>query len=277
MAGRLAEKVAIVTGASKGLGRHCALGYGAEGATVVVAARSRAGQASDDGTVAETAREIERAGGRAIAAHCDVADPRSIQSMVDGVMAAEGRIDVLMTNAVFYAPGTISTMEPDDWERQFRVNVHGVFHAIRSVLPAMVSQGSGNIITISSVAAKKPSHYGATKSAVETLTDTFAAEQVENGIAVNSLRPVAGIETPGWLAARPEKERRARAHRLSPPDSYVEAAILLAMQSASACTGQHLTDADVLRRFGDKGSFERFREMNAPVWSEESRGLESVQ
>jgi 3-oxoacyl-[acyl-carrier protein] reductase len=205
---------------------------------------------------------------------CDVADRSSIAAMAETVLRQFGRIDVLMTNAIFYAPGTISTMDPDDWDKQFQVNVHGVYHAIRAVLPTMLDQGSGNIITISSVAAKKPSHYGATKSAVESMTNAFAAEQVENNIAVNSMRPVAGIETPGWLNARPAKARQARAHRLSPPDSYVEAAVLLAMQDAGTSTGQHFTDADILKRFGEQGSFERFAEMNAPVWSEESRGLE---
>ncbi len=274
--GRLAGKVVLITGASRGLGRHCALGYGAEGATVIPTARSLSTDSEDrPGTVEDTARLIEAAGGKAFPLACDVADRTSVQAGIDTVLAHYGRIDVLMTNAVYYAPGTISTLSPDDWERQFQVNVHGVFHAIRAVPPSMIAAKSGNIITISSVAAKKPSHYGATKSAVETLTDTFAAEQAENGIAVNSLRPVAGIETPGWLAARPEKARSARAHRLSPPDSYVEAAILLAMQEAASCTGKHLTDADVLRHFGTEDSFEHYRSINAPVWSEEGRGTET--
>ena len=276
MAGRLAGKVVLITGASRGLGRHCAVGYGAEGATVIVAARSHAGENGASGTVAETAEQIERAGGVAIPEYCDVGDPASIHSMVATVLGKVGRIDVLMTNAVYYAPGTISTMDPEDWEKQFRINVHGVFYAIRAVLPSMIKNGRGNIITISSVAAKKPSHYGATKSAVESLTDTFAAEQTGNGIAVNSLRPVAGIETPGWLAARPPEARQARAHRLSPPDSYVESAVLLAQQSAVSCSGQHLTDAEVLKKFGVEGSYERFQVMNSPVWSEDNRGQERV-
>ncbi|MBL4802568.1 MAG: SDR family oxidoreductase [Emcibacter sp.] len=274
MAERLAGKIIVVTGASRGLGRHCAMGYGAEGATVIVVARSKVKSEGQSGTIDETVSLIEEAGGSAFPVVCDVADPDSIQSMVRTVLDKFGRIDVLMTNAVFYAPGTISTMDLSDWEFQFKVNVHGVFHAIRAVLPSMIDNRSGNIITISSIAAKKASHYSATKSAVESTTNAFAAEQKCNGIAVNSLRPVAGIETPGWLNARDAKSRQARAHRLSPPDSYVEAAILLAMQTPEDCTGQHLTDADVLKRFVGEDVFEHFKAMNAPVWAQESRGME---
>lgn len=276
MTGRLSGKVVVITGASRGLGRYCALGYGAEGASVVLAARSADTSDDQPGSMGEAVAQIEAAGGKALPVVCDVADPASIQAMAKTVLDRFGRVDVLMTNAVYYAPGTISTMDPKDWDLQFRVNVHGVFHAIRAFLPTMIDQGSGNIITISSVAAKKPSHYGATKSAVESLTNTFAAEQRENGIAVNSLRPVAGIETPGWLNARSAEARQARAHRLSPPDSYVEAAVLLAGQSPETSTGRHYTDAEVLKRFGEAGSFERYAEMNAPVWAEASRGLEEA-
>lgn len=267
MTGRLAGSIVIVSGASRGLGRHCALGYAAEGATVVVTARSLGEAKGLPGTLEETARSIVAAGGDALAIGCDVGDPESIKAMVETVLDRFGRVDVLMTNAVYYAPGTISTMSPEDWELQFRVNVHGVFHAIRAVLPSMAERRRGNIITVSSVAAERASHYGVTKRAVAGMTLAFAEEQRGHGIAVNSLRPVAAIETPGWLNARSPEARQARAHRVSPPDSYVEAAILLAMRSAEECTGEALTDAEMLRRFGAPGSFERFAAMNAPVWS----------
>jgi NAD(P)-dependent dehydrogenase (short-subunit alcohol dehydrogenase family) len=179
-----------------------------------------------------------------------------------------GRIDVLMTNAAWFAPGTLSTMSPTDWERQFQVNVHGVFHSIRAALPSMRERRSGRIITISSVAAQKGSHYGATKRAVLGMTFGFAEEQRANGIAVNALRPVAAIRTPGWLASRSPEALSLRAHRVSPPDSYVEAAILLAMQDAATCSGQEFTDAQVVSRFGSAGDLARFRAMNAAIWAE---------
>jgi 3-oxoacyl-[acyl-carrier protein] reductase len=262
MSGRLAGKVAIITGASRGLGSYCAQGYAAEGAQVAAAAARSAGQTPEGGVLFPVA--------------CDVGDPASIEAMVRPVLDRFGRIDVLMTNAVYYAPGSFSTITPADWDRQFQVNVDGVFHAIRAVLPTMIAQRSGSIITVSSIAAERASHYGATKRVVAGMTLGFAEEQRDNGVAVNSLRPVAAIRTPGWEQSRPPEELRKRAHRLSPPDSYVEAAILLAMQDAETCTGQAFTDAEVLQRFGEVASLERFRAMNAPVWSEGLRPLRDV-
>lgn len=266
MGRRLANKVVVITGSSRGLGQYCALGYAAEGASVVVTARSHADGGQSD--LARTAEMITDAGGTALPIACDVADPTSINAMVDAALDKFGRIDVLMANAAYFAPGTLSTMEPHDWERQFQVNVHGVFHSIRAVLPSMIERRSGNIITISSVAAHKGSHYGATKRAVLGMTMGFAEEQKSNGIAVNALRPVAAIKTPGWLASRSAEVLKTRAHRASPPDSYVEAAILLAMQDVATCSGEELTDSQVLKRFGSDGDLERFGAMNAPVWSE---------
>jgi NAD(P)-dependent dehydrogenase (short-subunit alcohol dehydrogenase family) len=184
------------------------------------------------------------------------------------VLGRFGRIDILMANAAYFAPGTLSTITPQDWEQQFQVNVHGVFHSLRAVLPSMIERRSGSIITISSAAAQRGSHYGATKRAVLGMTLGFAEEQKSNGIAVNALRPVAAIKTPGWLASRSPEVLKTRAHRVSPADSYVEAAILLALRDAETCTGEELTDAQVLRRFGNEGDLERFRAMNAQAWSE---------
>lgn len=261
MANRLDGKVAVITGSSRGLGQYCAVQYAAEGAAVVVTARAHA-------DLAQTAEMINSAGGTALPVACDVGDPASVYAMVETALDRFGRIDVLMANAAYFAPGTLGTMDPQDWERQFQVNVHGVFHAIRAVLPSMAERKSGNIITISSIAAQKGSHYGATKRAVLGLTMGFAEELKPSGIAVNALRPVAAIRTPGWLASRSPEVLKGRAHRVSPHDSYVEAAVLLAMQEAGTCSGQELTDGQVLQRFGREGDLERFAAMNAPVWRE---------
>jgi NAD(P)-dependent dehydrogenase (short-subunit alcohol dehydrogenase family) len=264
MSGRLADKVAIITGASRGLGRYCALGYAAEGASVVIAARSRGnGEKSLDCTAAM----IEEAGGSALPLTCDVADPTSVETMIAAVLERFGRIDILMANAGYYAPGALSTMSREDWMRQFDVNVHGVFHCIRSALPTMIEQGHGNIITISSVAAIKGSHYGATKRAVLGMTMGFAEEQKANGIAVNAMRPVAAVKTPGWLESRPTDVLQKRMHRVSPPDSYVEAAVLLAMQNGESITGQEFTDAEIVKRLGSLKQLDRFSAMNSEIWA----------
>ncbi len=270
MAGRLAGKVAVITGSSRGLGQFCALGYGAEGATVVVAARSE--EEKDPrlpGTIYHTAKLIEDAGGEAFPVVCNVADAESIEAMTKAVLEKYDRIDVLMTNAAIQPPGGISTMQPKHWELEFKINVHGVFHCIRAALPSMIEAKSGNIINISSIAAHRGGgHYGATKRAIESMTIGIADEQRENGIAVNSLRPVAAIETPGWMYGRSPENIAANAPRVSPPDSYVEAAILFAMQTATSCSGENYTDAEAVKALGGQESFERFRAMNPAIWSE---------
>ncbi len=205
MTGRLAGKVAIITGASRGLGQYCAIGYAKEGAKVVVAART---ETENDprlpGTIHDTVRMVNEAGGEGLAVVCNVGDEASVEAMAQKVLAEFGRIDILMTNAAVQPAGFISTIRPKSWELEFNINVHGPFRCIRAVLPAMQAQKSGNIINISSVAARGGSHYGATKRAVEAMTIGLARELKEQGIAVNAMKPVGGIETPGLLFGRPQ-------------------------------------------------------------------------
>lgn len=245
--GRLAGKVAIITGASRGLGQYCAVGYAREGAKVVVAARTE--QVRDPnlpGTIHETAKLVEEAGGEAMPVVCNVGDVASINSMVEQVLGRFGQIDVLMNNAAVQPPERISQIEPRHWELEFKINVHGPFHCATAVLPTMIDQKRGSIINISSVAARGGSHYGATKRAIEAFTIGLAAEQKDNGIAVNALKPVGAIATPGLryrgAGTAPVEVRMD----LPSPDSYVEAAILLAMQTAETCTGQVLNDAEAV-------------------------------
>lgn len=270
MAGRLRGKVAIITGASRGLGQYCAVAYGREGATVVVAARTE--QERDPrlpGTIYSTARLVEEAGGEAFPVVCNVADNESVLAMTRRVLDRYGRVDVLMTNAAVQPPGGISTIEVRHWELEFRVNVHGPFYCIRAVLPSMLERRSGNIITISSVAAHRGgSHYGATKRAVEAMTIGLAGEVRDKGIAVNCLRPVRAIETPGVLLPRaPGQVGSTPLGEVPPPDSYTEAAVLLAMQTPETCTGAVFTDAEALKALADEATFQRFKAMNPPSWS----------
>ena len=270
MAGRLAGKVAVITGASRGLGQYCAIGYGREGATVVVAARTESAEASRlPGTIHETVELVKAAGGDALAVACNVADNASVEAMAQQVLDRFGRVDVLMTNAAVQPPGRVSTMELKHWELEFRVNVHGSFYPIRAFLPSMQAAGAGNIITISSIAAHRGgSHYGATKRAIESMSIGLAGELKDQGIAVNCLRPVGGIETPGFLMARTpgQPNTASTMSNYAPPDSYVEAAILFATQTASTCTGAVLTDAEVVQRFAPE-ELARFKAMNPADWS----------
>ncbi|MDA1257608.1 MAG: SDR family NAD(P)-dependent oxidoreductase [Chloroflexi bacterium] len=255
MAGRLEGKIAVITGASRGLGQYCAVQYAKEGAIVVVAARTE--QERDPrlpGTIHDTVRMVQEAGGEALAVACNVGDVESIQAMVDTVIGKYGRIDILMNNAAVQPPGFINTIQPRHWELEFKINVHGPFHCSRAVLPAMVEHGSGNIINISSVAADRGhSHYGATKLAIEAMTRGLASDMKDDGIAVNALKPVGGIDTPGIRFGRAPGQVGGDTPLpgLIPPDSYVEAATLLAMQTVDTCTGGVFNDAEAVERFAD--------------------------
>jgi citronellol/citronellal dehydrogenase len=270
MAGRLAGKVAVITGASRGLGQYCAVGYGREGATVVVAARTEDASASKlPGTIHETVELVKQAGGEASAVACNVADYDAVEALAREVIDRYGRVDVLMTNAAVQPPGLISTMQVKHWELEFRVNVHGSFYPIRAFLPSMQAAGTGNIITISSIAAHRGgSHYGATKRAIESMTIGLAGELKNDGIAVNCLRPVGGIETPGFMMARSpgQPNTASTMSNYAQPDSYVEAAVLFAMQTVETCTGAVLTDAEVVQRFTPE-ALDRYKAMNPADWS----------
>lgn len=267
MAGRLAGKVAIITGASRGLGQYCAVGYAREGAKVVVAARTE--QVFDPrlpGTIHETARLVEEAGGEALPVACNVVDMASVEAMVETVLAKWGRIDVLMTNAAVQPPGGVSTIKPKSWELEFNINVHGPFRCIRAVLPTMQAQASGAIINISSAAVMGGSHYGATKRAIESMTIGLARELKDQGIAVNVLKPVAAIETPGMRFAQPPG--RPFRTDMPQPDSYVEAAVLLANATPETFTGQVFNDAQLIERLASPEVRARFQAENPSTWVE---------
>jgi len=255
MAGRLEGKIAIITGASRGLGQYCAIEYAKEGAIVVVAARTEQVQNPDlPGTIHDTVRMVEEAGSEAFPVVCNVADTGSIQAMVDTVLDKYGRIDILMNNAAVQPPGFMNTIQPRHWELEFKINVHGPFHCSRAVLPAMTEQKSGNIINISSVAADRmTSHYGATKVAIEALTLGMAKDVEADGIAINALKPVGAIDTPGVRLGRAPGQigGDTPANPMPPPDSYVEAAVLVAMQTVETCTGGIFNDVEAVERFAD--------------------------
>ena len=268
MPGRLADKVAIITGASRGLGQYCALGFGREGAKVVVAARTET--VTDPrlpGSIHETAEMIRKAGGDAIAVSCNVASMESVEQMVATVLSKYGRIDILMTNAGVQPTGGISTLKPKSWELEFNINVHGTFRCIRAVLPTMQAQKSGSIITVSSVAAERAnSHYAATKLAVEAMTRSLANELRDQNIAVNALKPVTAIDTPGRLFGRAEGRRTGASDDVPNEESYVEAAILLALQTPATFTGQVANDAQLIQRLAAADLKARFQRENPKSW-----------
>ena len=252
---RLQGKVAIVTGASRGLGQYVAEAYASEGAAVVVTARTE--QVKDErlpGTIHETADHIRAAGGRAIAVRCNVADVAECEAMVNRAIDEFGRIDILVNNAGVQPPGRITEIQPRHWDLEFRVNVNGPFYCIRAVLETMLVQRSGAIINVSSVAADMVSlgrggHYGVTKLALEAMTRAFADDLSASGIAVNALKPKGSIWTPGMRFSRIARGDEIPPDLPSPAD-FVEAAIILATATPATFTGEAINDEDAIKRFG---------------------------
>jgi len=203
--GRVAGKVAIVTGGASGIGHSCALRLAGEGASVMVT------DIQDDAG-AETVAAIQDKGGVAEFLHRDVTSESDWQAVVAATMASMGGVHVLVNNAGIGIGGSIVTMKLADWRRQQAINLDGVFLGIKHCIPAMQESGSGSIINMSSVAGLKGSAnlaaYNATKGGVRIFTKGVALECAQSGwpIRVNSVHPGI-IDTPIWTKLNPEFQK----------------------------------------------------------------------
>ena len=180
-------KVALVTGASRGIGEATAMAFAKAGAAVVLAARST-------GDIERIAGEITQTGGRAIAVSCDVSDYSAVSGAVAKAVEQFGRLDFLVNNAGLIDPiAQLADSDPEAWARVIDVNVTGVYNGLRAVIPVMVEQGAGVIVNISSGAATNPlegwSHYCASKAAVLMLTRSADKEYREHGVRTVGLSP----------------------------------------------------------------------------------------
>ena len=183
----LRGKTAIITGASRGIGAAAAHHFAGLGAHVVLAARS-------SGAIDKLAADIAASGGQAIAVACDVSDWDQVRALVETTTREFGSADVLINNAGVIDPiARIADSDPDQWSQVVDINLKGVYYGIRAVLPAMLDQGSGTILNISSGAATGSlegwSHYCATKAAVLSLTRCTDKEYRDRGIRVIGLSP----------------------------------------------------------------------------------------
>ncbi|URD50880.1 3-oxoacyl-[acyl-carrier-protein] reductase [Chroococcidiopsis sp. CCNUC1] len=184
---RLRQQVAIVTGASRGIGRAIALSLAAEGANVVI------NYASSSSAAKEVVEEIEAAGGSAIAIPADVSDAAQVDTLVNTVVEKWKRIDVLINNAGITRDTLLLRMKPEDWQAVIDLNLTGVFLCTKAVSKIMLKQRSGRIINIASVAGQMgnpgQANYSAAKAGAIGFTKTVAKELASRGIIVNAVAP----------------------------------------------------------------------------------------
>ena len=286
MTGRLADRTAIVTGGSRGLGRAIALALAAEGAAVAVVGRTE--QVWNDrlpGTIGETVAEIEAAGGRAAAVRADLTDRDDVARLVAEARDALGPITILINNAAFTAPGRppVPGAEPrakapkapsaakPGWpgfvstpltafRRHFDIAVFAAYELMQLVCPDMIDAGGGSIINITSVASRLPGNgpyadrsggvlpgYGGSKAALEHLTQCAAYDLADHNIAVNALSPSKPILTPGLAYYAREFVDTA------PVEEFGAAAVQLALVDPGAVTGRTIGHLEAL-----DGSFRPF-------------------
>jgi len=191
----LTGRVAIVTGAGKGLGRTYALELARAGAAVVVNNRRHPGEADEDTSAARTVAEIKAAGGRAVADWSAVQDPDSGTSMVSRALDAFGGLDIVVANAAAPQARSFHKLTLDEFRSVFDVGFLGTLHLMHAAWPILREQGYGRVIMTSSSAGRYGQHgmsaYGASKSAVDSLVRTLAAEGGSKGICVNGVSPYA--------------------------------------------------------------------------------------
>ena len=179
--------VALVTGASRGIGRAVAIKLAGIGATVVLTAR-------DEARAQEVARALQEQGQRAEAIGCDITSLASVEALGQRIRRDHGRVDILVNNAgIGGPPGLLHELPPDDWDNIFNTNLRGVYYVMRAVVPLMVAAGSGHIINISSLAGKnalpRGAAYSASKWGLNGLTYGVAEELREHNIRVSVICP----------------------------------------------------------------------------------------
>lgn len=242
----LQGKRAIITGAGNGIGRSIATRLAREGCAIGIFE-------IDANAADETTRQIRSQGSQCHSVSGDVADRSSVDAGMAQLIAALGGVDILVNNAGICRIGKILEMSDQDWDQTFSINVDGVFHVCRSVMPHMIQRKSGAVVNISSWMGKSGVHsygvYCASKFAIVALTQALACEVGEDGVRVNAVAPGLILET--RMREESEKDRAAQgltlaadriksipARRAGLPEDIAKAVAFLASNEAAYITGE---------------------------------------
>jgi 3-oxoacyl-[acyl-carrier protein] reductase len=236
----LTNRIALVTGASRGIGRAIAAKLAAQGATVVAAARAQ--------NAAETVSAITSSGGKAEIASADVSDAAAVDALVSGTLERHGRIDILVNNAGIAKDQLMLRMKRDDWDQVIATNLTAAFALTQAVLKPMIRQKGGRIVCISSVVGQSgnagQANYAASKAGLIGFAKAVAQEVASRNITVNVVAPGL-IETDMTRAitdnAREEWAAKIPLKRLGTPDDIVHGVLFFASEYAGWITGQTLS------------------------------------
>ncbi|MGP1382423.1 MAG: glucose 1-dehydrogenase [Thainema sp.] len=236
----MADKVAIVTGASSGIGRATAIAFGQAGASVVVVAR-RVNQGE------ETVQLVQAAGGNAMFVQADVTQAADVEKMIQQTVAAYGRLDYAFNNAGSGTSGNITELSEADWDFEMNVNLKSVWLSMKYEIPVMQQSGGGAIVNTSSQGALLGvagyGAYGAAKAGVIALSRAAAAEYSADRIRINTVSPGA-VKTDLWAGAPPEMLDQVAAgiplQRIGAPEDIAEAVVWLCSDGAAFVTGHNL-------------------------------------
>jgi 3-oxoacyl-[acyl-carrier protein] reductase len=241
---KLQGKVAVVTGASKGIGAGIARALGAAGASVVV------NYASDKAGADKAVADIKAKGGKAVAVQGDVSKSTDVKRLFEETRKAYGKLDVLVNNAGVFKFAPLEQSDEAEYQRQFGINVWGTIQATREALPLFGPEG-GSVINISSVVSRMgipgSAIYAGTKGAVDTITQVLASELGPRKIRVNSINPgmveSEGTHAAGFIGGDFQKNIEAQAPlgRIGQPEDIAKVAVFLAGDEAGWLTGERIS------------------------------------
>jgi dehydrogenase/reductase SDR family protein 4 len=240
---QLKDKIAIVTGASRGIGKATAEVFAREGATVVICGRKQ-------NTLDQVAAELKGLGGRIVPVACHVGKLEDLQRLVDTTTSEFGKIDILVNNAATnIAQGPAIEMDDGQFDKMVEVNLKSTYRLTRLVAPGMCQRGSGSIINIASIAGLRPQHHGLlysmTKAALIMMTQSYALELGPQGVRVNAIAPglvQTVLSEYYWKDESRLQELISRqpVRHLGQPPEIADVALLLASDASSYLTGQTL-------------------------------------